>query len=99
PERPEAGDVLAGPEARAGGDFALLRDAIGQVVQDRDAGDIVESLGAFYPQRGLADHEHQLRLVIELGDARRPLDARLMTDQAGVELHERRGLLRVLADE
>src|SRR5258708_7930975 len=52
-ERAEAGDVLAGPEARAGGDFALLRVAVGEVVEDGDAGHVVDAWACFAPSARL----------------------------------------------
>src|SRR5436190_17090873 len=91
-QRAEAGDVLAGPEARARGDFALLRVAVGEVVEDGDAGDVIEGRGLLHAERALADDEDQLRLVIEPRDALRPGDLRVVTDEAGIQLDESRGL-------
>ncbi len=66
PERAEARNVLAGPEARAGRDLALLQVAAGQVVEHRDAGDVVEGVLLLHAERALADHEHQLGLVVQM---------------------------------
>src|SRR5258706_123199 len=76
PQGPEARDVLGRPEARARGDLALLQVAAGEIVQDRDPGDMVESVLFLGAQRALADDEYQLRLVIESDDALRPRDPR-----------------------
>ena len=98
-ERAEAGDVLAGPEARARVDLALLRFAVGEVVEDGHAGDVVERLGLLDAERALADDEHQLGLVVEAHDAVGPDHVRLVADQAGVELDEAGRLLRHLLEE
>src|SRR5436190_746038 len=86
PERAEARDVLAGPEARARLHLALLRIAVGEVVEDRHPGDVVEGLGLLDAERAPADHEHQLGLVVEADDALGPDDLGAVADQARVEL-------------
>ncbi len=99
PERAEAGNVLAGPEARARSHLALLRVAVGQIVEDRHARDVLERLGLLHPERTPADHEHELGLVVEADDAFGPHDPGAVADQAGVELDERGRLLRDLVEE
>ncbi len=73
--------------------------AVGEVVEDGDAGHVVERLGPLRAQRALADDEHQLGLVVEPHDPLRPRNARLVANEAGIQLHERGGLLRHLGEQ
>ena len=99
PQGSEARDVLGGPEARARGDLALLKVAAGEIVQDRDPGDVVESVPFPRAQGAPADDEHQLRLVVEADDALGPRDSRVVAAQGGVELDEPGRLLRRLGQQ
>src|SRR5262245_24201336 len=98
-ERTEARGILCGPEARAGGDLTLLRVAAGEVIQQGDAGDVIECVLALRAESGLAEDEDELRLVVQMRDARRSLDLRVLPHKTGIQLDEASGLLRSLADE
>src|SRR5712675_3410425 len=99
PQGPEARDVLGGPEARARGDLALLQVAAGEIVQDGDPDDVVESVLFLGAQRALADDEYQLRLVIEADDALGPRDPRVVAAERAVQLDETGRLLRRLGQK
>src|SRR5258708_7710836 len=99
PQGSEAGDVLGGPEARARGDLALLQIAAREIVQDRDAGDVVESVLLPGAQSSSADDEYELRLVVETDDALGPRDPRAVAAEGGVELDEPGRLLRRLGQQ
>src|SRR3974390_1590859 len=72
PERREVRCVLRCPEARARGDLTFLDFAQTDVVEDRDARDVIERVRLLHAMRALADHEDELRLVVERADAFRP---------------------------